>query len=63
MRSGVRTDVDLGTGAVLALRGLTEYRHACGCLKLGASAAHRVGRDGVDVIFSIDLAPDLAPVR
>ena len=57
MRSGVRTDVDLGTGAVLALRGLTEYRNACGCLKLGASAAHRVGREGVDVIFSIDLAP------
>jgi hypothetical protein len=58
MRTGVRADVDLGAGALLALRGLTEYRHPCGCLKLGASAAHRVGRDGVDVIFSVDLAPE-----
>ncbi|MEP7123945.1 MAG: hypothetical protein ABJE95_23655 [Byssovorax sp.] len=59
MRSGARADVDLGAGAILALRGVTEYRHACGCLALGASAAHRAGRDGVDVIFTVDLAPPL----
>ena len=57
MRSGARADVDLGAGEILALRGLTDYRHPCGCLALGVSAAHRVGRDGVDVIFSVDLAP------
>ena len=57
MRSGVRADVDLGAAAILALRGVTEYRHACGCLALGVSAAHRAGRDGVDVIFTVDLAP------
>jgi hypothetical protein len=57
MRTGARADVDLGAGQILALRGVTEYRHACGCLALGASAAHRTGRDGVDVIFTVDLAP------
>ena len=57
MRSGARADVDLGAGEILALRGLTEYQHPCGCLALGASAAHRAGRNGVDVIFSVDLAP------
>jgi hypothetical protein len=57
MRTGARADVDIGAGEILALRGVTEYRHPCGCLALGASAAHRVGRDGVDVVFSVDLAP------
>jgi hypothetical protein len=57
MRSGARADVDLGAGEILALRGVTEYRHPCGCLALGASAAHRAGRDGVDVVFTVDLAP------
>jgi hypothetical protein len=57
MRSGARADVDLGAGEILALRGVTEYRHSCGCLALGASAAHRVGRAGVDVLFTVDLAP------
>lgn len=63
MRSGARADVDLGGGAasasasILALRGVTEYRHACDCLALGVSAAHRIGRDGVDVVFAVDLAP------
>lgn len=57
MRTGARADVDLGAGEILALRGVTEYRHACGCLALGATAAHRTGRDGVDVIFTVDLAP------
>jgi hypothetical protein len=57
MRSGARADVELGAPALLALRGVTEYRHACGCLALGASAAHRAGREGVDVIFTVDLTP------
>lgn len=57
MRSGARADVDLGAGQVLALRGITEYRNPCGCLALGMSATHRVGRGGVDVIFTVDLTP------
>ncbi len=57
MRSGARADVDLSAGALLSLRGITEYRHSCGCLALGASAARRAGREGVDVIFTVDLAP------
>ncbi len=57
MRSGARADFDLGAAALLALRGVTEYRHPCGCLALGVSAAHRAGRDGVDVIFTVDLSP------
>ena len=57
MQSGARADVDLGAGQLLALRGVTEYRNPCGCLALGASAAHRLGRGGVDVIFTVDLTP------
>ena len=57
MESGARADIDLGAGQLLAWRGVTEYRNPCGCLALGASAAHRAGRGGVDVIFTVDLTP------
>jgi hypothetical protein len=57
LQSGARVDLDLAAGQLLAWRGVTEYRNSCGCLALGASAAHRTGRGGVDVIFTVDLLP------
>jgi hypothetical protein len=56
-RTSARVDTDLGAGAVLAVRGLAEYRHPCGCLGLGLSGAHRMGREGVDVAVTVDVAP------
>lgn len=57
VRTAARADVDLAAGSLLAVRGLAEYRHPCGCFSLGLAAAHRVGRDGVDVALSVDVVP------
>jgi hypothetical protein len=56
-RTAARGDVDLASGMLLAVRGLAEYRHPCGCLGVGLMAAHRLGRDGVDVALSVDVMP------
>ncbi len=50
-------DVDLSTGELLAARASVEFRDRCGCLAIRAIAAERVGRPGVDVWATIDLAP------
>lgn len=60
LRTSARADADLGAGALLAIRGLAEYRHPCGCFGLGVLAAHRAGRGGTDVAVTVDLVP---PVR
>ncbi len=57
IRTTARADVDLSARTLLAVRGLAEYRHPCGCFGLGLVGAHRVGRSGVDVALSLDLAP------
>lgn len=59
LRTSLRADVDLGAGELLAVRGLTEYRHPCGCFSLGLTGAHRVGREGLDLAVLVDLAPAL----
>jgi len=51
-------DVDLTTGQLLATRGSVAYRDRCGCFAVRALAAERVGRAGVDVWVTIDLAPN-----
>ena len=61
VRTSARADVDLDARALLAVRGLAEIRHPCGCLGLGLMAGHRAGRDGVDVALSIDVAPGKRP--
>jgi hypothetical protein len=63
IRTGVRADVDLDAKTLLAIRGTAGYRHPCGCFGLGLLAAHRVGRDGVDVAVSLDVAPPVPPAR
>jgi hypothetical protein len=60
IRTAARADADLDAGALLAVRGLAEYRNPCGCFGVGVVAAHRVGREGVDVTLSVDVTPKLA---
>jgi hypothetical protein len=48
-------DVDLDARELVAALGAVELHDPCGCVVLRASAAHRIGRDGVDVWLSVDL--------
>jgi hypothetical protein len=48
-------DVDLAAGQLVAALGAIELHDPCGCVVVRASAAHRVGREGVDVWLSVDL--------
>ncbi len=48
-------DVDLETGRLVAAAGALELHDPCGCVVVRASAAHRIGREGVDVWVSVDL--------
>ena len=41
-------DVDLSAGVLVAARGGVELRDRCGCVRVRATGAHRIGRDGVD---------------
>ena len=50
-------NVDLTAQVLVAARGGIELRDHCGCLRVRANAAHRIGRDGVDAWVTIDLAP------
>jgi hypothetical protein len=50
-------DQDVSSRTLLGLRGSIAYQHPCRCLSVGAFAAHRLGREGVDFWVSIDLAP------
>jgi hypothetical protein len=54
---GAAFDEDATERALLGARGWASYRHPCRCLGLGAFAARRIGRGGVDVWVSVDLAP------
>jgi hypothetical protein len=53
----VSADADLSDRTVLGVRGKAGYTHPCRCLSVDAFAARRIGREGVDVWVSIDLAP------
>ncbi len=61
VRTGARADVDLDARALLAVKGLAEYRHPCGCFGLGVVVAHRMGREGVDAAVTVDLVPPARP--
>jgi hypothetical protein len=62
-------DVDIGVAAppaaapstpglrLVAATGALEFHDPCGCLVLRITAAHRVGRDGVDLWVTVDLPP------
>ncbi|MDP9001343.1 MAG: hypothetical protein M3O46_14675 [Myxococcota bacterium] len=51
----VGADVDLGPHQLVAALGALELHDPCNCVVLRANAAHRVGRDGIDVWLSVDL--------
>jgi hypothetical protein len=52
------TDIDLTARTWLAERARISYTHTCRCLSVSALGAHRIGRDGVDVWFLVDLVPN-----
>ena len=57
LSTAATTHFDVSDRSLVALAGATSYRHPCDCLALVAQGAHRVGRGGVDVMFSVDLMP------
>jgi len=48
-------DVDLDARQLVAAVGALELHDPCGCVVVRATAAHRIGRDGVDVWLTVDL--------
>lgn len=54
---GGGADLDPLEKDLLAVRSFARYRHACGCLGLGAYASSRTGRGGFDAGISLDLMP------
>jgi hypothetical protein len=50
-------DVDATGKTLVAARAALEWRDHCGCLKVTATGAHRIGREGVDVWVTVDVAP------
>jgi hypothetical protein len=57
IRTNTRADADLTAGELLAIRGGAAYRHPCGCVAAELVGLHRLGREGVDVWLTVDLAP------
>jgi hypothetical protein len=53
-------DVDLDPSELVAALGSLEIHDPCNCVVVRATAAHRIGREGVDAWVSVDLS---APVR
>jgi hypothetical protein len=50
-------DEDLTTKTLLAVHGSLGYAHPCRCISVDGFAGKRLGREGIDVWVSIDLAP------
>jgi hypothetical protein len=48
-------DVDLGARELVAAVASLELHDPCGCVVVRATAAHRIGRDGVDAWIAVDL--------
>lgn len=48
-------DLDFDGATVLAARGSAEWRHPCGCIVVGLHGQSRLGREGVDVMASVEL--------
>ncbi|HKQ71410.1 MAG TPA: hypothetical protein VJT73_18830, partial [Polyangiaceae bacterium] len=53
----VAAEEDLTSRTLLGVRGSLGYAHPCRCISVDGFAAKRLGREGVDVWVSIDLAP------
>ena len=55
--ASVSVQGDMTSKTLLSTSGSFGYAHPCRCISIDAFAAHRLGRDGIDVWISIDLAP------
>jgi hypothetical protein len=53
----ISADEDLTTRTLLQVRGSLGYAHPCRCIAIDGFVGKRLGREGVDVWVSIDLAP------
>ena len=53
-------DLDLDAGELVAALGSLELHDPCNCVVVRATAAHRIGRGGIDAWVSVDLS---TPVR
>src|SRR5262249_34302495 len=51
------TQEDLTSRTLLEAHGSIGYAHPCRCISIDAFAGKRLGREGIDVWVSIDLAP------
>ncbi len=47
---------DRGGAQLLDVRGTVRYRHPCGCFRLAVRGGHVIGRQGIDVFASFELA-------
>jgi hypothetical protein len=56
-------DVDLSAGDLVAAVGSLELHDPCGCVIVRATAAHRIGRDGIDAWVAVDLPIATAAVH
>ncbi len=54
---GAAVDGDIDARELLGIRGTAAYVHPCRCLRVEGFAAQRLGRSGVDLWLSVDLAP------
>ncbi len=52
-------DVDLDAGELVAALGSLELHDPCNCVVVRATAAHRIGREGIDAWVSVDLPTPL----
>jgi len=49
-------DVDFYGKQLLDVRSSVRYRHPCGCFRLTVRGGHIVGREGVDISATIEVA-------
>jgi hypothetical protein len=57
LQVGAGADIDALSRDLLGVRAFTRYRHACGCVALGAFGSERRGRGGFDAGLALDLMP------
>ena len=56
LASFVRHGDDVNGAKLLDVHSTLRYRHPCGCFRFGLRGGHVVGREGIDVFASLELA-------
>jgi hypothetical protein len=51
-------DLARSSGRLLEARGTLRYKHPCGCFRMAIRGSHVIGREGIDVFASFELAHD-----